>query len=49
VERVEDALIESIKDQGSMARAAIREVAMWMRENEVGYTAARWLEQEANQ
>jgi hypothetical protein len=31
------------------ARAAIREVAMWMRENEVGYTAARWLEQEANQ
>ena len=49
VERVEDALIESIKDQGSMARAAIREVAMWMRENEVGYTAASWLEQEANQ
>jgi|688.fasta_scaffold43221_8 hypothetical protein len=48
VERVEDALMESIKDQGSMARAAIREVAMWMRENEVGYTAARWLEQEAN-
>jgi len=32
-----------------MARAAIREVAAWMRENEVGYTAARWLEQEANQ
>jgi hypothetical protein len=30
------------------ARAAIREVAMWMRENEVGYTAAHWLEQEAN-
>ena len=49
VERVEDVLIESIKDQGSMARAAIREVAAWMRENEVGYTAARWLEQEANQ
>jgi hypothetical protein len=30
------------------ARAAIREVAMWMRENEVGYTAACWLEQEVN-
>ena len=30
------------------ARAAIREVAAWMRENEVGYNAARWLEQEAN-
>ena len=29
------------------ARAAIREVAAWMRENEVGYNAARWLEQEA--
>jgi hypothetical protein len=49
VERVEDALMESIKDQSSMAHAAIREVAMWMRENEVGYTAARWLEQEADQ
>jgi hypothetical protein len=30
------------------ARAAIREVAAWMRENEVGYNAVRWLEQEAN-
>jgi hypothetical protein len=30
------------------ARAAIREVAAWMRENEVGYNAARWLEQEAD-
>jgi hypothetical protein len=29
------------------ARAAIREVAAWMRENEVGYNAVRWLEQEA--
>lgn len=46
VERVEDALMESIKDQGSMARAAIREVAAWMRENNVGYTAAIWLELE---
>jgi hypothetical protein len=35
--------------RADMARAAIREVAAWMRENEVGYTAARWLEQEANQ
>jgi hypothetical protein len=30
------------------ARAAIREVAAWLRENEVGYNAARWLEQEAD-
>jgi hypothetical protein len=30
------------------ARAAIREVAAWMRENEVGYNAVRWLEQEVN-
>ena len=29
------------------ARAAILEVAMWMRENECGYNAVRWLEQEA--
>lgn len=31
------------------ARAAIREVAAWMRENECGYTAVRWLEREAEQ
>ena len=31
------------------ARAAIREVAAWMRENETGYNAACWLEQEADQ
>jgi hypothetical protein len=30
------------------ARAAIREVAAWMRENKVGYNAVRWLEQEAD-
>jgi hypothetical protein len=29
------------------ARAAIREVAAWMRENKVGYDAVRWLVQEA--
>lgn len=33
VERVEGALMESIKEQGSMARAAIREVASWMTSN----------------
>ena len=32
VERVEDALMESVKGQGSMARAAIREVALWLNE-----------------
>lgn len=31
------------------ARAAIREVAAWMRENETGYNADRLLEQEAQQ
>lgn len=29
------------------ARAAIRAVAEWLRENECGYNAVRWLEQEA--
>lgn len=33
VERVDDALMRSIKDNGSMARAAIREVAAWMTSN----------------
>jgi hypothetical protein len=33
VERVGDALMESIKDQNSMARTAIREVAAWMTSN----------------
>jgi hypothetical protein len=31
------------------ARAAIREVAAWMRENEVGYNTVRWIEQEIDQ
>ena len=48
VERVEDALMESIKDQGSMARAAIREVAAWLREQHDGdLVAAAVLEREA--
>ena len=33
VERVEGALMESVKEHGSMARAAIREVASWMTSN----------------
>ena len=33
MERVGDALMESIKDQNSMARAAILEVAAWMTSN----------------
>ena len=32
VERVNDTLMESVKEQGSMARAAIREVALWLNE-----------------
>jgi len=51
VERVRKAIFNNGDgdDYSDEARAAIREVAAWMRENEVGYTAARWLEQEANQ
>ena len=48
VERVRDAMLitQSIED---IARAAIREVAKWLRENDCGYNVIRWLEQEANQ
>jgi hypothetical protein len=46
LERVEDDLMESIKDQSSMARAAIREVAAWMHDNNVGYNAVEWLKLE---
>lgn len=38
---------EEAVNWASEARAAIREVAAWMRENECGYNAVRWLEQEA--
>jgi len=38
---------EEAVNWASEARAAIREVAAWMRENEVGYNAVRWLEREA--
>jgi len=48
VERVESALMESVKEQGSMARAAIREVALWLDEN-TGGDAAWMLNQEAAQ
>jgi len=48
VERVEDALMESVKEQGSMARAAIREVAAWLREQHDGdLVAATMLKREA--
>ena len=47
VDRVDDALMESIKGQGSMARAAIREVAAWLREQQDGdLVAATMLERE---
>jgi hypothetical protein len=57
VERVADILhVEAgFRDTGPdgswdvEARAAIREVAKWLRENDCGYNAIRWLEQEANQ
>jgi chromosome segregation ATPase len=50
VERVADALCRAQLDSPSWepeARAAIREMAEWMRENDCGYNAVRWLEQEA--
>jgi hypothetical protein len=49
VQQVADEIAVAEGGWHNEARAAIREVAAWMRENEVGYTAARWLEQEANQ
>jgi len=53
-ERVADAILTaegdgSTEDWRPEARAAIREVAAWMRENEIGYNAVRWLEQEADE
>ena len=39
---------EEAVNWASEARAAIREVAAWMRENQCGYNAVRWLEQEVN-
>ena len=51
VERVADAIVTKATSAGIVddrpARAAIREVAAWLRENEFGYHAAHALEQEA--
>ena len=47
VERVGRAISLDAWDGTAEARAAIREVAAWMRENECDYNAVRWLEQEA--
>lgn len=48
MERVKDALMRSVKKEGCMARAAIREVAAWMREQQDGdLIAATMLEREA--
>jgi hypothetical protein len=48
VDRVADALMESIKGQAPMARAAIHEVAAWLRDHYGGPTASSTaLEQEA--
>ena len=40
---------EEAVNWASEARAAICEVAAWMRENEVGYNAVRWIEQDIDQ
>jgi len=48
VERVQGAQMESVKERSSMARAAIREVAAWLREQQDGdLVAATVLEREA--
>jgi hypothetical protein len=49
VERVRRAIGDDAPCSHSNARAAIREVAAWLRENDCGYNVVRWLEQEANQ
>lgn len=43
--RVQQAIGHTYPDD---ARAAILEVAAWMRENDTGHNAVRWLEMEAN-
>lgn len=50
VQRVAKVIAETGWDTDSWepeARAAIREVAAWIRQNEIGYAAATWLEREA--
>jgi hypothetical protein len=49
VQRVADVFLHKpfTPDDPVGARAAIREVAAWMRQNEIGYAAAAWLEREA--
>lgn len=49
VDRVHNAINESNQYWGVDARAAIREVALWLHENKGGTTAALMLEQEVNQ
>jgi hypothetical protein len=54
VERVASAIAEAehlcdAEDALPEARAAIREVAAWLREREGDYSVIRWLEQEAGQ
>jgi hypothetical protein len=51
VERVAMALDSSCPQDEYVindCRAAIREVAAWLRENDCGYNVIRWLEQEAD-
>lgn len=48
VERVHSCIVGEPECGHMQASAAIREVAAWMRENECGYNAVRWLEQEAD-
>jgi len=44
VGRVSDALMKSVKDHNSMARAAIREVAAWLNEENRGFPSWTFLQ-----
>jgi hypothetical protein len=48
MERVRRTIRDNAPCSHSNARAAICEVAKWLRENDCGYNAIRWLEQEAD-
>jgi hypothetical protein len=47
VQRVHSCIVGEPPCGHMQARAAIREVAAWMRENDTGHNAVRWLETEA--
>ena len=48
VQRVHSCIVGEPAVGHMQARAVIREVASWMRENDTGHNAVRWLEMEAD-